>query len=66
MLIWTHLCTLIIKKDILILGKGTMQGLDNTALTVEAEYSATLIETGKMFCLSLHTMEATVFYLLIE
>ena len=43
-----------------------MQGLDNTALTVEAEYSVTLIETGKMFCLSLHTMEATVFYLLIE
>ena len=27
------------KKDILIIGKGPMQGLDNTALTAEKEYA---------------------------
>ena len=26
-------------KDILILGKGPMQGLNNTAVTAEAQYS---------------------------
>ena len=30
---------LIIKKDILLFGKGPMQRLDDTILTAEAEYS---------------------------
>ena len=39
------------KKDILILGKGPADGLDNTTITTEAEYTL---------------MEATVFCLLME
>ena len=45
---------LIIKKDILILGKGPTQGLDDTKLTAKAEYSINFTEQGKKFCLSLH------------
>ena len=39
------------KKNILILGKGPADGLDNTTITIEAEYTL---------------MEATVFCLLME
>ena len=39
------------KKNILILGKGPADGLDNTTITTEAEYTL---------------MEATVFCLLME
>ena len=34
-----HLCILIIKKDILILGKGLKQRLDDTTIKVKATYS---------------------------
>ena len=34
-------------KDILILGKGQRQGLDNTTLTAEAEYSIKFFKTRK-------------------
>ena len=37
-LIWAHLCILIIKKDILILGEGPTQGLGSTILTLETKY----------------------------
>ena len=38
--IWVHLSMLtIVKKDILILVKGPSQGLDDTTLTAEKEYS---------------------------
>ena len=37
-LIWAYLYILIIKKDILILGEGPKQGLDDTKLTTEAKY----------------------------
>ena len=33
-------------EDILILGKGTTQGLDNTALTAEAKYPINFTELG--------------------
>ena len=46
------MCMLIIKKKILIPSKGHAQGLDNTALSLEAEDSNTFIEEGKKFCLS--------------
>ena len=52
MLIWAHMCMLIIKKNILIPSKGHAQGLDNTALSLEAEDSNTFTEEGKKFCLS--------------
>ena len=48
------------KKDILvmnildILGKGSTQGLDDTALTEEAQYSINFSRSNAKFCLSLH------------
>ena len=44
---------LIIKKDILVLGKGPTQGLEDT-LTAEKMYSINFTEKNKKFCLSLH------------
>ena len=40
-------------KDILILGKGPTQGLNNT-LAAEAEYSINFARPGIKFCLRLH------------
>ena len=37
----------------MLLGKGPMQGLDNTTLTVEKEYSINFTKQQKKFCLSL-------------
>ena len=42
------------KKDILILGEGPTQGLDDTTRTVEKKYSINSTVTRKKFCLSLH------------
>ena len=42
------------KKDILILGKGLMKGLDDTLLTAGKEYATNLSEQQKKFCLNLH------------
>ena len=41
-------------KDILMLGKGLMQGLHDTALTAEAQYSINFSRWKRKFCLSLH------------
>ena len=41
-------------KDILILGKGKTQELDNTTVTAEAEYSIYFSRSQRKFCLSLH------------
>ena len=41
-------------KDILILGKGQTQGLDNTTLTAEVEYFINFSRSQIIFCLSLH------------
>ena len=38
-------------KDVLILGKGRTQGLDNTTLTAETEYSQ---RSQRKFCLRFH------------
>ena len=40
-------------KDILILGEGPTQGLDNTALMAEAKYFINFIQLNKRFVLSL-------------
>ena len=45
---------LIIREDILILGKDPAQGLDDTIFTFETEYSIDFTELGKKFCLRLH------------
>ena len=42
------------KEDILILGEGPTQGLDDTALIGEKNYSINFTESRKEFCLSLH------------
>ena len=42
------------KKDILILGKGLTQQLDEHSLTVEKVYSINLTEVHKKFCLNLY------------
>ena len=52
------MCILITKKYILILGKGVTQGLDDTTLTAEAEYSLNFTEHEKKFCLSLQYNES--------
>ena len=44
---------LIIKKDILILGKDPTQGLEHT-LTAEKMHSINFRVTGKRLCLTLH------------
>ena len=44
---------MIIKKYILVLGKGPTQGLEHT-LTEEKMYSINFTVTKKKFCLSLH------------
>ena len=41
------------KKDILVLGRGPTQGLENT-LTAEKMYSINFTVTKKKFCFSLH------------
>ena len=41
-------------KDILILGKEETKGLDNTTLTVKAEYFINFSRSQRKFCLSLH------------
>ena len=41
------------KKDILVLVRGPMQGLEST-LTAEKMYSINFTVTKKKFCLSLH------------
>ena len=42
------------KKDVLILGKRPTDGLDDTTLTAEKDYSINFIEQQKKSCLSLH------------
>ena len=42
------------KKDILILGKGPTQGLNDTTLTAKAQYSINFSISNRKFCLSLH------------
>ena len=42
------------KKDILILGEGPIQGLDDTTLTAEKKDSLNYTVTEKKFSLSLH------------
>ena len=40
-------------KDILILGEGTTQGLDNTTLRADAKYPINFTQSGKRFVLPL-------------
>ena len=44
---------LITKKNILVLGKDLVQGLDNTTIYAEKMYSINFTENNKKFCLRL-------------
>ena len=46
------------RKYILILSKGSTQGLDGTTLTEEKSIQSTLLSLEKKNCLSLHYNEA--------
>ena len=41
-------------KNILVLGKDFIQGLDNTTIYAEKLYSINFTKTNTKFCLSLH------------
>ena len=49
------------EKDILILGKGSTQGLNNTKLTAETLFSINFTRPGIKFCLNLHYNEGNSF-----
>ena len=42
------------KRDILILGKDPTQGVDDTTLTAEAQYSVNFSRSNRKNCLSMH------------
>ena len=49
------------KKNILIVGLGLTQGLDDTTLTAETQYSINFSRSNRKFCLSLHYKESNSF-----
>ena len=49
------------KKDNLILGKGPTQGLDDTTLSAEAQYSISFSRSNWKCCLSLHCNRSNSF-----
>ena len=49
------------KKDILILGKGQTQRLDNTTLKAKAPYSINSSGTKRKLCLKLHYNISNIF-----
>ena len=54
------------KKDVLVVGEGSTQGLDNTTIITKAKYPINSTQSGQKFVLSLHYNEAIVSYLLIQ
>ena len=63
-LVWTiiHQSILIIgKKDNLVLGEGSTDGLDNTTLTARVKCSVNITRSRKKICLSLHYNAANSF-----
>ena len=53
------------KKDILILGKGSTQGLEHT-LAAEKLYSINFTKENTKFCLSLHYNGANSYLLMVQ
>ena len=49
------------RKEILILGEGPTQELDDTTLTGEAKYPINFTQSGERFILSLHYNESNSF-----
>ena len=55
---------LIIKKDILVLGEGSTQGLDDTMVTAETKYPINFTRSRRKFVLSLHYNRSNSFLFL--
>ena len=53
-------------KDILILGEGPAQGLDDNTLTVEVIYPVKFTQPNERFVFRLTNMEATAFYTIMK
>ena len=53
-------------KDILILGEGTTQVLNNTTLTAEAKYPIDFTQSGKRLALTLHYSWSNSFLFVID
>ena len=51
------------RKDILILGKGPTQGLNDTTLTAEIQYSINFTRPNIKFCLSQHYNGSNSFFI---
>ena len=49
------------KKDMLVLGKGSTQGLDDATITAESEYSVNFSRSARTFCLNLHYNRNNIF-----
>ena len=49
------------KKYILILGKGSTQGLNDTTLTAKAQYSINFSRSNRKFRVSLHYNGSNIF-----
>ena len=56
-----HLCIMIKKKDIFILGEGRKQGLDDARVTGEARHLINLIQPNERFVSSLHYNGSKIF-----
>ena len=50
-------------KDILIIGEGPIQGLDDAKLTADAKYSINFTQPRKRFVLSLHYIWEQQFFI---
>ena len=57
---------MITKKVILIVGKVPTDGLGDTMLTAEKEYSITFTEKQKILCLSLPRSGFNLLYILVK
>ena len=51
--------------NVLILGQGITQGLNDTTLTAEKMYQVNFSETKKKFCFSLHYNGANIYFFFI-
>ena len=49
------------KEVILVIDKSPTQGIDDTAITTDVEFSINFSRSQRKFCLSLYLMEAKVF-----
>ena len=49
-------------KNILVLGEGIIQGLDNTTLTTEAKYPITFTQSERKIVLRLHYNGSNCFF----